>query len=49
MTTGCGVIIENEKGEILLQKRRDNGCWGLPGGAMEIGEKILEICMLLIG
>ena len=30
MITGCGVIIENEKGEILLQKRRDNGAWALP-------------------
>lgn len=24
MVTACGVIIENDKGEILLQKRRDN-------------------------
>ena len=29
MVTGCGVIIENDKGEILLQKRRDNGCWAI--------------------
>lgn len=42
MTTACGVIVENDEGEILLQKRRDNGCWGLPGGAMEIGEKFKE-------
>lgn len=42
MGTGCGVIIENGKGEILLQKRRDNGCWSLIGGAMEIGEKFTE-------
>lgn len=27
MVIGCGVIIENSKGEILLQKRRDNGCF----------------------
>lgn len=43
MITACGVIIENDKGEILLQKRRDNACWGLPGGAMEIGEKFVEV------
>ncbi|MBQ7942567.1 MAG: NUDIX hydrolase [Lachnospiraceae bacterium] len=43
MTTACGVIIENDKGEILLQKRRDNGCWGILGGAMEIGEKFLNV------
>lgn len=36
--TGCSVLLENEKGELLLQKRRDNGCWAPPGGAMEMGE-----------
>jgi len=36
--TGCSVLLENEKGEILLQKRRDNGCWAPPGGAMNMGE-----------
>lgn len=40
--TGCGVIIENDRGEILLQRRRDNGCWALLGGGMEIGEKVME-------
>ncbi len=29
MVISCGVIIENDKGEILLQKRHDNGCWVL--------------------
>ncbi|MBD5117103.1 MAG: NUDIX hydrolase [Ruminococcaceae bacterium] len=43
MVTSCGVIIENEKGEILLQKRRDNGAWALLGGSMEIGEKFIEV------
>lgn len=33
-----GGCIRNEKGEILLQKRRDKNMWGFPGGAMEIGE-----------
>lgn len=36
--TGCSVLLVNEKGELLLQKRRDNGCWAPPGGAMEMGE-----------
>lgn len=31
-TIGCGVIIENDKGEILLQKRRDNGLCLFPSG-----------------
>ena len=29
-----GVIVLNDAGEILLQKRRDNGRWGIIGGAM---------------
>ena len=33
--------ITNENGEILLQKRSDkDDIWGLPGGAVEIGESI---------
>ena len=28
-TCACGVIVENDKGEILLQRRQDNGCWGI--------------------
>ena len=42
MTCACGVIIENENGEILLQKRRDNGCWAIIGGSMEMGETFEE-------
>jgi 8-oxo-dGTP pyrophosphatase MutT (NUDIX family) len=37
---GSGVIVENERGEILLQKRTDTCNWGLPGGAMEPGESL---------
>lgn len=43
MVIGCGVIIENSKREILLQKRRDNGCWAILGGSMEVGEKFTEV------
>ena len=42
MSCSCGVIIENAAGEILLQKRRDNGCWALIGGAMEMSETFEE-------
>ncbi len=31
---GSVVIIRNEQGEVLLQKRPE-GKWGLPGGLME--------------
>lgn len=37
---GAGVIVENEKGEILLIKRTDNNCWGYAGGSVELGEKV---------
>lgn len=39
---GAVAIIENEKGEILLQKRSDNDLWGIPGGCQELGESFEE-------
>jgi ADP-ribose pyrophosphatase YjhB (NUDIX family) len=33
-------IVTNDRGQLLLQKRTDNDLWGLPGGAMNIGESI---------
>lgn len=41
--SGGRVIIENDKEEILLHKRRDfKDTWSLPGGILEIGESIEE-------
>lgn len=42
MTSAC-VLILNEKNQVLLQKRTDNGFWGYPGGSMELGESF-EAC-----
>lgn len=42
MVVGCGVLIENEKGEVLLQRRSDTGEWCVPGGALEPGETYIE-------
>ncbi|MBO5620151.1 MAG: NUDIX domain-containing protein [Butyrivibrio sp.] len=42
MVVGCGVLIENEKGEVLLQKRSDTREWCVPGGALEPGETYIE-------
>lgn len=39
---GCGLLLENEKGELLLQKRSDNGQWCIPGGALEPCETYVE-------
>src|SRR5919199_4691138 len=33
-------VVVNDQGELLLQKRSDNDLWGLPGGAMNLGESI---------
>ncbi|MDA1348160.1 MAG: NUDIX domain-containing protein [Chloroflexi bacterium] len=35
---GTNGIVRNEAGEILLQRRADNGLWGLPGGVQDVGE-----------
>jgi ADP-ribose pyrophosphatase YjhB (NUDIX family) len=38
---GCAVI--DDSGRVLLQRRGDaQGPWGLPGGAMELGETLEE-------
>lgn len=39
---GAGVFVVNDKGEILLEKRADNGLWDYPAGAMELGESFEE-------
>lgn len=41
MPCAC-VIIEDGEGNILLQKRVDDGKWGYHGGAMEIDESVEE-------
>ncbi len=39
---GCGVLIENDKGQVLLQKRSDTGEWCVPGGALDVGETYIQ-------
>ena len=38
----AGVLIFNEKGQLLLQRRSDNHLWAYPGGSMELGESFEE-------
>ncbi len=45
-----GAMIFNEKGELFLSKRSQNsknekGCWEIPGGAVEFGEKLVDAIM----
>ena len=37
---GASVIVENREGEILMQLRKDNNCWGYPGGSVDINEVV---------
>ena len=37
---GAGVIVEDDRGRILLQQRADCGCWGYAGGAVELYESV---------
>ncbi len=36
------LLVTDETGAILLQRRRDTGQWALPGGAQDIGETAAE-------
>lgn len=35
---GVRAIIVNGTGDILFQRRKDNGLWGVPGGSVELDE-----------
>ena len=39
ITAGAGIFLY-KNGKLLLQKRKDNLCWAIHGGAVEIGEKV---------
>ncbi|QAT39872.1 NUDIX hydrolase [Clostridium sp. JN-9] len=40
LQVGVSVIVEDNKGRILLQKRGDNHCWGYAGGSVELDKKV---------
>ncbi|HAM80326.1 NUDIX hydrolase [Ornithinibacillus bavariensis] len=42
MVGACVLLIDN-RNRILLQLRKDNHCWGLAGGSMELGESLEEV------
>lgn len=41
LSVGDAAVI-NDRGEILLIRRADNGKWAMPGGALEVGETPAE-------
>ncbi|CAN3980092.1 NUDIX domain-containing protein [Kitasatospora purpeofusca] len=40
LVPAASVVVVDDAGRVLLQRRTDNGMWALPGGVMEIGESI---------
>jgi ADP-ribose pyrophosphatase YjhB (NUDIX family) len=42
LVPSVNVVVENEKGEILMIRRTDNDNWALPGGAIDLGESITQ-------
>lgn len=41
MPGACVIVLDKDE-RILLQRRKDNGLWGLAGGSMEPGETLEE-------
>ncbi len=42
LMVGAAVLIVDSLDRLLLLKRSDNDCWGVPGGAVEPGETVEE-------
>ena len=42
---GATVLLFNSQNEVLLEKRKDDGKWGLPGGMMEPGETFEQVAL----
>jgi ADP-ribose pyrophosphatase YjhB (NUDIX family) len=40
LVVAASAVVTDESGRILLQRRRDNDKWALPGGVMELGESL---------
>jgi ADP-ribose pyrophosphatase YjhB (NUDIX family) len=38
-------VVFNEKNEVLLAKRTDNGLWCIPGGHVDLGETLVQACL----
>lgn len=40
LVPAASVVVVDDAGHVLLQRRTDNGMWALPGGRMDIGESL---------
>lgn len=42
LVPSANVVVTNDAGQVLMIKRSDNGNWAVPGGAMELGESLVQ-------
>lgn len=42
MVPSSSAVVVNDAGEILLIRRSDNDNWAIPGGAMDLGESLVD-------
>jgi len=40
LVVAASAVVTDDQGRILLQRRRDNSLWALPGGGMDMGESL---------
>lgn len=40
MVVAASAVVTDERGRILLQRRRDNDLWALPGGGMDLTDSL---------
>jgi ADP-ribose pyrophosphatase YjhB (NUDIX family) len=38
-------VVFNDRGQVLLAKRTDNGLWCIPGGHVDLGETLAQACL----
>jgi 8-oxo-dGTP pyrophosphatase MutT (NUDIX family) len=42
MIPSVNVVVVNDAGDVLMIRRSDNGNWAVPGGAIDLGESMIE-------
>lgn len=42
MVPSVNVVVSNDDGEVLLIRRTDNQNWAVPGGAIDLGESMVQ-------
>lgn len=42
LVPAVSAVVTDHEGRLLLQRRKDNQLWSVPGGALELGESVLS-------